>query len=77
MAQITGNHRLQRDEFETGRQPDVCGAGVQKWDLGNNVTLNVWADDISCAKQSISLHRALVDESPARDQHDRYEFLLA
>ena len=63
--------------------PMFAGRHYRKWDLGNNVTLNVWADDpksLEAEPEHIAAHKALVDEAIAlygTRTFDRYEFLLA
>jgi predicted metalloprotease with PDZ domain len=64
--------------------PMFAGRHYKKWDLGNNVTLNVWADEakhVEAAKpEHITAHKALVDEAVilfGSKHFDRYEFLLA
>lgn len=63
--------------------PMFAGAHFRKWDLGNNVTLNVFGDDakfLEAKPQHIADHRALVDEAVilfGSKHFDRYEFLLA
>ena len=55
----------------------------RKWDLGNKVTLNVWADEakyLDAKPEHIAAHKALVDEALilfGSKHFDRYEFLLA
>jgi len=83
-AKITGN-RIDYGvtNFETlVDSPMFAGPHYKKWDLGNNVTLNVWADDakyLAAKPEHIAAHRALVDESLllfGSKHFDRYEFLL-
>ena len=63
--------------------PLFAGRHFKKWDLGNDVTLNVWADeeeDLAAKPEHIAAHKALVDEALAlygAKHFDRYEFLLA
>jgi predicted metalloprotease with PDZ domain len=72
-------------DFETlVDSPLFAGKYYQKWDLGNKVTLNVWADQakhLAAAKpEYIAAHKALVDEAVilfGSKHFDRYEFLLA
>ncbi|HEV7233538.1 MAG TPA: peptidase M61 [Sphingorhabdus sp.] len=62
--------------------PMFAGPHYRKWDLGNNVTLNVWADEakfLEAKPEQIAAHRALVDEAVilfGSKHFDRYEFLL-
>jgi predicted metalloprotease with PDZ domain len=62
--------------------PMFAGPHYRKWDLGNKVTLNVWADEakfLEAKPEHISAHRALVDEAVilfGSKHFDRYEFLL-
>ncbi len=63
--------------------PMFAGKYFRKWDLGNDVTLNVFADEaknLAAKPEHIAAHRALVDESLilfGSKHFDRYEFLLA
>ncbi|WP_033074230.1 M61 family metallopeptidase [Sphingopyxis sp. MWB1] len=63
--------------------PMFAGAHFQKWDLGQNVTLNVVADEpqyLAASPDHIARHAALVSEAVALfgvRHFDRYEFLLA
>ncbi len=63
--------------------PMFAGAHFRKWDLGNNVTLNVVADEakgLDAKPEHIAAHKALVDEALllfGAKHFDRYEFLLA
>ena len=63
--------------------PMFAGPHYRKWDLGNKVTLNVWADEakfLEAKPEHISAHKALVDEALilfGSKHFDRYEFLLA
>ncbi len=63
--------------------PMFAGAHYKKWDLGNNVTLNVFGDqaaDLAATPEHIAAHKALVDEAVIlfdSKHFDRYEFLLA
>ncbi len=64
--------------------PMFAGKHFKKWDLGNQVTLNIWADEgkyLEAAKpEYIAAHKALVDEAVilfGSKHFDRYEFLLA
>jgi predicted metalloprotease with PDZ domain len=84
-AKVTGN-RIDYDEtsFETlVDSPMFAGRHYKKWDLGQNVTLNVWADeakDLDAKPEHIDAHKALVNEAVTLfgSRHfDRYEFLLA
>ena len=83
-AKISGN-RIEYGvtDFETlVDSPMFAGPHYKKWDLGNNVTLNVWADKakyLEAKPEQIAAHRALVDESIilfGSKHFDRYEFLL-
>lgn len=62
--------------------PMFAGPHYKKWDLGNKVTLNVWADEakfLDAKPEHIAAHRALVDEAVVlfgSKHFDRYEFLL-
>ena len=83
-ATITGNRiDYGLTSFETlVDSPMFAGPHYKKWDLGHNVTLNVWADDakyLAAKPEQIAAHRALVDESLllfGSKHFDRYEFLL-
>lgn len=63
--------------------PVFAGRYFRKWDLGQNVTLNVVADkpeQLEAKPEYIAAHRALVEEALATfgaKHFDRYEFLLA
>ncbi|MEQ1495199.1 MAG: peptidase M61 [Novosphingobium sp.] len=63
--------------------PIFAGKYFRKWDLGQNVTLNVVADkpeQLAAKPEQIEAHRALVAESRlafGANHFDRYEFLLA
>lgn len=63
--------------------PMFAGKHYRKWDLGNAVTLNVWADEakaLDAKPEQIAPHKALVDEALilfGSKHFDRYEFLLA
>ncbi len=63
--------------------PLFAGRNYRKWDLGNTVTLNVWADEakfLAAKPEHIAAHKALVDEAVlvfGAKHFDRYEFLLA
>ncbi len=83
-AKVAGN-RIEYGvtDFETlVDSPMFAGPHYKKWDLGNNVTLNVWADNakyLEAKPEQIAAHRALVDESIilfGSKHFDRYEFLL-
>src|SRR3546814_1912590 len=60
-----------------------AGKYFRKWDLGNEVTLNVVADEakyLEASPDHIARHAALVSEAVALfgvRHFDRYEFLLA
>jgi predicted metalloprotease with PDZ domain len=71
-------------DFETLiDSPMFAGRHYRKWDLGNRVTLNVWADEarfLEAKPEHIASHKALVDEAVilfGSKHFDRYEFLLA
>jgi predicted metalloprotease with PDZ domain len=63
--------------------PLFAGKHFAKWDLGQNVTLNVVADkpeQLAAKPEQIDLHRNLVTEARlafGANHFDRYEFLLA
>jgi predicted metalloprotease with PDZ domain len=63
--------------------PIFAGKHFRKWDLGQNVTLNVVADSpelLTAKPEYIELHRNLVTEARiafGANHFDRYEFLLA
>lgn len=63
--------------------PLFAGKHFRKWDLGQNVTLNVVADkpeQLQATPEQIELHRNLVTEARlafGANHFDRYEFLLA
>jgi len=63
--------------------PLFAGKHFAKWDLGQNVTLNVVADkpeQLAAKPEQIELHRNLVVEARlafGANHFDRYEFLLA
>ncbi|UNK79406.1 peptidase M61 [Sphingopyxis granuli] len=63
--------------------PMFAGKFFRKWDLGQNVTLNVVADEakyLEATPDQIARHAALVAETVAlfgTKHFDRYEFLLA
>ncbi len=63
--------------------PIFAGKHFRKWDLGQNVTLNVVADSpelLAASPAQIALHRNLVSEARiafGANHFDRYEFLLA
>ncbi|MEE9434481.1 MAG: peptidase M61 [Sphingorhabdus sp.] len=63
--------------------PMFAGEHYKKFDLGNNVTLNVFADEakfLEAKPEHIAAHKALVEEAVAlygAKHFDRYEFLLA
>jgi predicted metalloprotease with PDZ domain len=84
-AKVSGN-RIDYGEtdYETFvDSPLFAGAHYRKWDLGNKVTLNVWADAakyLEAKPEQIAAHKALVDEAVllfGSKHFDRYEFLLA
>jgi predicted metalloprotease with PDZ domain len=83
-AKVTGN-RIDYGitSFETLiDSPMFAGPHYKKWDLGNRVTLNVWADEakfLEAKPEQIAAHKALVDEAVilfGSKHFDRYEFLL-
>lgn len=83
-AKTTGN-RIDYGvtSFETlVDSPMFAGPHYRKWDLGNKVTLNVWADEakfLDAKPEQIAAHKALVDEAVilfGSKHFDRYEFLL-
>lgn len=63
--------------------PIFAGKHFRKWDLGQNVTLNVVADkpeQLDAKPEHIAAHKALVDEAKlafGANHFDHYEFLLA
>lgn len=63
--------------------PIFAGKHFRKWELGQNVTLNVMADSpelLAAKPEFIELHRNLVSEARiafGANHFDRYEFLLA
>ncbi len=83
---VTNGNRIDYalTDFETlVDSPMFAGSHYKKWDLGNKVTLNVWADEaksLAAKPEQIAAHRALVDEAVilyGSKHFDRYEFLLA
>jgi predicted metalloprotease with PDZ domain len=83
---VTSGNRIDYGEtdYETFiDSPLFAGKYYRKWDLGNQVTLNVWGDEakfIDAKPEQIAPHKALVDEAVAlfgSKHFDRYEFLLA
>ena len=84
-GKITGDRiDYAETDFETlVDSPMFAGRHYKKWDLGQNVTLNVWADeakDLEAKPEHIDAHKALVAEAVTLfgSRHfDRYEFLLA
>ena len=84
-AKVSGNRiDYAETDYETFiDSPLFAGAHYRKWDLGNNVTLNVWADAakfLEAKPEQIAAHKALVDEAVllfGSKHFDRYEFLLA
>lgn len=62
--------------------PMFAGRHYRKWDLGNDVDLNVFADrpeDLAAEPAQIAAHRAIVDQTMkafGSKPFDRYEFLL-
>lgn len=83
-AALSGNRiRYTATDYETlVDSPMFAGAHYRRWDLGNNVGLNVWADEprfLEASDAQIAAHRALVDEAVllfGSRHFDRYEFLL-
>ena len=70
-------------DFETMvDSPLFAGPHYARWELGQNVTLNVWADEaqfLAAKPEHIETHRKLVAETIAlfgSRPFDRYEFLL-
>ena len=63
--------------------PMFAGRHYRRWDLGNDVDLNVFADrpeDLAATPEQIDAHRRLVDQTLktfGSKHFDRYEFLLA
>ncbi len=84
-AQFSGNRiDYALTDFETlVDSPMFAGKNYRKWDLGNQVTLNVFADEaksLAAKPEHIAAHKALVDEAIilyGSKHFDRYEFLLA
>jgi predicted metalloprotease with PDZ domain len=84
-GQVSGNRiDYAITDFETLiDSPMFAGKNYRKWDLGNKVTLNVFADDaksLEAKPEHIAAHKALVDEAVVlygSKHFDRYEFLLA
>jgi predicted metalloprotease with PDZ domain len=84
-GQVNGNRiDYAVTDFETlVDSPMFAGRNYRKWDLGNKVTLNVFADEaksLEAKPEQIAAHRALVDEAVilyGSKHFDRYEFLLA
>jgi predicted metalloprotease with PDZ domain len=84
-AQVNGNRiRYAATDFETlVDSPMFAGAHYRRWDLGNNVALNVVADEaqfLNATPEQIAAHSALVEETIllfGSRPFDRYEFLLA
>lgn len=83
---VKSNNRIDyaQTSFETLiDSPMFAGKHFRKWDLGNDVTLNVFGDEaknLEAKPEHIAAHRALVDESLilfGSKHFDRYEFLLA
>ncbi len=82
---VTGNRiDYALTDFETlVDSPMFAGRNYRKWDLGNKVTLNVFADEaksLEAKPEQIAAHKALVDEAVilyGSKHFDRYEFLLA
>ncbi|WP_420607678.1 M61 family metallopeptidase [Novosphingopyxis sp.] len=80
----TGTIRYGETSYETlVDSPMFAGAHFRNWDLGQNVTLNVVADEaknLEATPEIIDAHKRLVDEAVAvfGSRHfDHYEFLLA
>ncbi len=84
-AKVSGNRiDYAETDYETFiDSPLFAGLHYRKWDLGNKVTLNVWADAakfLEAKPEQIAVHKALVDETIqlfGSKHFDRYEFLLA
>jgi predicted metalloprotease with PDZ domain len=84
-GQVSGNRiDYAATDFETLiDSPMFAGRNYRKWDLGNKVTLNVFADEaksLEAKPEHIAAHKALVDEAVilyGSKHFDRYEFLLA
>jgi predicted metalloprotease with PDZ domain len=84
-GQVSGNRiDYAVTDFETlVDSPMFAGRNYRKWDLGNKVTLNVFADEaksLEAKPEHIAAHKALVDEAVilfGSKHFDRYEFLLA
>ncbi len=84
-AELRGNRiRYAVTDYETLiDSPMFAGVHYRRWDLGNNVTLNVVADEarfLDARPEQITAHRALVEEAVelfGSRPFDRYEFLLA
>lgn len=82
---VSGNHySYAPTSYETLiDSPMFAGRYFRKWDLGQNVTLNVVADEakyLDATPDQIARHAALVSETLAlfgTKHFDRYEFLLA
>jgi predicted metalloprotease with PDZ domain len=84
-ANVSGN-RIDYAETDYATlidSPMFAGKHFRKWDLGEKVTLNVWADQakfLDAKPDQIATHRAMVAEAVAlfgAKHFDRYEFLLA
>ncbi|MEQ8311960.1 MAG: peptidase M61 [Sphingopyxis sp.] len=82
---VSGNrYSYAATDYETlVDSPMFAGKHFRKWDLGDNVTLNVVADEekyLAASPDHIARHAALVSEAVALfgvRHFDRYEFLLA
>lgn len=83
--QLSGNRtRYAITDYETlVDSPMFAGLHFRRWDLGNNVALNVVADEarfLAATPEQIAAHVALVDEAIllfGSRHFDRYDFLLA
>jgi predicted metalloprotease with PDZ domain len=83
-GKVTGNRiDYAETDYETFiDSPLFAGRHYKKWDLGYNVTLNVWADEakfLEAKPEHIATHKAMVEESVilfGAKHYDRYEFLL-
>lgn len=84
-AEMTGNRiRYAVTDYENlVDAPMFAGAHARSWDLGNNVSLDVVADEarfLEAKPEQIAAHRALVEEAVTlfgSRPFDRYHFLLA
>lgn len=71
-------------DFETlVDSPMFAGAHYREWDLGQNIDLNVFADeegDLAATDEQIEAHRKLAEQAVklyGARHYDRYEFLVA